>query len=154
MVLLQTKKELASFLNSCFTYILLLFFKYFILIMIDKKKLKEQYKNMIPPKGVFIIKNNKNNKIFMGSSLNLKSIDFKNFMMLDSGLHFNSELQKDWNIFGKDSFSFEILELLDIKDDTEYNYDEDLKILEMIWFDKLKPIADNGYNKNEKIRLV
>ena len=122
--------------------------------MIDKKKLKEDYKNMIPAKGIFSIKNNKNGKTFLGSSLNLHGVLNKNKFILKMGSHKNERLQKDWNVFGEESFTFEILETLAIKEDTNYNYDEDLKILEMIWVEKYKPFAEKCYNRNENIRTV
>jgi hypothetical protein len=122
--------------------------------MIDKKKIKEEYKRMIPAKGVFMIKNNKSGKVFLGSTLNLYNILERSRFILNMGCHENEHLQKDWNISGEKSFSFEILETLQLKDDTTYNYDEDLKILEMIWIDRFKPLKEKCYNESERIRTV
>jgi hypothetical protein len=123
--------------------------------MIDKKKLKEEYKNVIPEKGIFAIKNNKNGRVFLGSSLNLNGIFPKYKFMLNMGdYRFNEELQKDWKKYGEDAFSYQILEKLELKEDINYNYDEDLKILEMLWIEKFQPFSENCYNKNEKIRTV
>ena len=122
--------------------------------MVDKKKLKEQFKTMIPEKGVFIFKNKVNGKVFLGSSLNLKNKDISIKLMLKNGNHFNSDLQNDWNMFGEESFEYEILEKLELKDNPDYDYKDDLSILEMIYLDKFKPNQDNCYNKTEKIRLV
>ena len=66
----------------------------------------------------------------------------------------NESLQSDWNTFGEEAFSYEILEKLEIKDDVNYNYDEDLQILELIWIDKFQPFSEKCYNKNERIRTV
>ena len=122
--------------------------------MIDKKKLKEEYKNIIPKKGIFAIKNNKNGKVFLGSSLNLNGIFPRYKFMLNMGGYYNEELQKDWKTYGEDAFSYQILETLEIKEDKNYNYDEDLKILEMLWIEKFQPFNEKCYNKNEKIRTV
>jgi hypothetical protein len=122
--------------------------------MIDKKKLKQDYKNTIPDKGVFAIKNTKNGKVFLGGSLNLYNIDGRNKFRLNTGSHYNERLQKDWNTYGEGAFTFEILEKLKLKDDVNYNYDEDLKILEMMWVGKFQPIAEKLYNENENIRTV
>jgi hypothetical protein len=122
--------------------------------MIDKKKLKEQYKSMVPPKGIYCVKNIQNGKIFLASSLNLKGVLNKHKMQLAVGTHFNTSLQQDWNVFGENAFNFEILEELEIKEDPSYDYEDDLKLLEMIWLEKFPPLSEYSYNKTEKIRTV
>lgn len=122
--------------------------------MIDKKRLKEEYKRMIPPMGVFMIKNKNSGLVFLGSSLNLKSVLDKHKMLLSANMHMNSRLQRDWNESGADAFEFAIAETLEPKDDPDYNYSEDLSILEMLWIDKYRPIDEKLYNKSEKIRGV
>jgi hypothetical protein len=123
-------------------------------VMVDKKKLKEEYKSKVPDKGVFAVKNNKNGKVFLGSSLNLHGVLNKNKFVLNMSSHKNENLQKDWKTFGEEAFSFEILETLEIKDDAGYDYDEDLEILEMMWVEKFRPFEKNCYNQDEKIRTV
>ena len=122
--------------------------------MIDKKKLKEEYKNMVPPKGVFAFRNIKTGRVFLGSSLNLKNKDATLKMMLKVGNHFNRALQEDWNKYGEESFEYEILETLELNEDPTYNYNEELEILEMLWIDKFQPFSEKCYNTKEKIRLV
>lgn len=122
--------------------------------MIDKKRLKEEYKRMIPPMGVFMIKNKNSGLVFLGSSLNLKSVLDKHKMLLSANMHMNSRLQRDWNESGAEAFEFAIAETLEPKDDPDYNYSEDLSILEMLWIDKYRPIDEKLYNKSEKIRGV
>jgi hypothetical protein len=122
--------------------------------MIDKKKLKEEYKTVVQPKGIFALRNTENGKVFLGSSLNLKNKDLTLKMSLNNGNHFNFALQEDWNKCGEDAFIYEVLETLELKDDTTYNYSEDLEILEMLWVDKFRPLSEKTYNKKEKIRLV
>lgn len=122
--------------------------------MIDKKKIKEEYKNTIPPKGIYIIKNNKNGRVFLGSTLNLHGVLNRNRFILNMGSHKNERLQKDWKTFGEETFTLEIVETLKIHDDPKYNYDEDLKILEMIWTEKYKPFSEKCYNTNDRIRTV
>lgn len=122
--------------------------------MIDKKKVKQEYKNIIPEKGVFAVKNTKNGKVFLGGSMNLYNVLERNKMRLNFGNHFNEQLQKDWKIYGEEAFTFEILEKLKPNDDMNYDYDEDLRILELIWVDKFRPLSEKTYNENEKIRIV
>lgn len=117
--------------------------------MLDKKELKKQYKQTLPQMGIYRIKNLVNGKIFLGSSLNLhgKSNSFK--FQLKSGLHVNSELQKDFNTFGEDNFVFEIVDTLEPKEDISYNYGDDLQVFLEMWMDKLQPYDQVGYNKKK-----
>lgn len=59
--------------------------------------------------GIYIIKNLINNKVYVGSSINLNSREYKHFWMLDKGMHDNHYLQQSYNKHGKDSFIFEIV---------------------------------------------
>ena len=59
----------------------------------------------------------------------------------------NKELQKDWNQYGKDNFTFDILEKLKKNTDNPYfNEKEALNELEEKWVEKLQPYGDNGDN--------
>ena len=120
--------------------------------MIDKKQLKEDFKNYVPDKGIFAIKNIKSGRVFLGSSLNMHDILKKHKFVLDTGTHRNFKLQEEYTTLGSENFTFEVLEKLIIKDDIGYNYEEDLQILEMLWIDKFRPLEVNCYNSNEKIR--
>jgi hypothetical protein len=64
----------------------------------------------------------------------------------------NKDLQEDFNKIGLDNFTFEIIDLLEPKEDTKMDYTDDLKMLEEIWIDKLQPFDENGYNKRKIIR--
>ncbi len=113
----------------------------------NKKELKKKYKETLPPMGIYQIKNLINGKIYVssGKNLNGKSNSWK--FQLNSGTHFNRELQSDFNKYGEDNFVFEIIDHLDPKEDLNYDYTEDLKILEEMWIEKLQPFGDKGYNK-------
>lgn len=110
-----------------------------------KKELKQLYKETPIEAGVYQIKNNKNNKIYIGSTKNLKTLNGLKFM-LENGGGTNKKLQKDWSHFGKDAFSFEILEILKKKDDLYYNEKEALEKLEEKWLEQLQPYGERGYN--------
>ncbi len=114
----------------------------------DKKKLKKQYLQSIPPMGIFQIKNIANGKLFIGSSKNLKgklnSIKFQ----LEMGSYINKNLQQDFNTYKENNFLFEVIDFLEPKEDPDYDYTDDLNLLEEMWLDKLQPYGDRGYNKN------
>ncbi|MFZ5515285.1 MAG: GIY-YIG nuclease family protein [Candidatus Zhuqueibacterota bacterium] len=115
--------------------------------MIDRKQARQHYKQTPRPAGVILIKNLVNGKMFIDSSPNLNVAFNKHKAQLKFGSHRNQRLQQDWNQFGPDNFSFEILEQLKLQEDVNYNYTDDLKILRQIWLDKLQPFDDRGYNK-------
>jgi len=89
--------------------------------------------------GIYKIQNITDNKVYIGSSVDIKSRQYKHFWMLTLGSHYNSHLQSSYNKFGKDSFIFEILELCN----TEY-----LVSLENKYIDLYNSIDSTyGYNQ-------
>lgn len=60
--------------------------------------------------GVYIIINNMNQKIYVGSSNDLKRRRREHFSRLRINEHNNLHLQRSFNKYGEDSFTFEILE--------------------------------------------
>ena len=105
-----------------------------------------KYKQTIQPMGIFYIKNMKNGKIYIGSAKNLKGKINRNKFQLKNGLHFNKEMQKDFNEIGEEGFSFDILDYLKPKEDLNYDYTDELIILEEMWLEKLQPYDEKGYN--------
>jgi len=118
--------------------------------MKTRKELKEEYKQMKYQMGVFQIKNKINNKVFIGSSTDLKAIWFAQKLQLDVGMHQNSELQKEWKEYGANNFIFEILEEIKQKEDEETNYAKEVKALEQLLIEELQPFGDKGYNRKKQ----
>ncbi len=116
------------------------------------KEIKREYKERKKPAGVFQVKNTANGKVFLGSSLNLEGPLNRHKFTLSNGSHRNEALQKDWNTYGPDKFVFEILEVVKVTDDPNFDVMDELTLLEQIWLEKLQPFGDRGYNKDEKIR--
>jgi hypothetical protein len=110
-----------------------------------RKELIRLYKEMKPEAGVYQIKNTKNQKIFIASTVNLKTMNGKR-MMLDGGTHKNKKLQEEWNKFGGEAFLLEVLEILKEKEDGFFDKTEELKKLENKWLEKLQPYGEHGYN--------
>lgn len=119
--------------------------------MKTKKELKEEYKEIKFKIGVFQIQNSINKKIYIESSNDLISIWKRHKFQLNCGNHPNTELQKDWKEFGEDNFSFEILS--EIKhNDNQNKYDaKELKLLEEMFLEEIKPFNERGYNR-EKVK--
>ena len=118
-----------------------------------KAELKQLFKELENQAGIYQIKNIKNQKVLILSTPNFKTINGKQFQ-LEMGGFMNKDLQKEWNEYGKDAFVFEVLEVLEKKEDGRYagGY-SDLKTalekLEEKWLDKLQPFGELGYNKRK-----
>jgi group I intron endonuclease len=114
--------------------------------------IKREYKESAKQAGLFVIKNSVNGKIYLGSSLNLHGPLNKHRFMLSMRSHLNKMLQQEWKEFGADSFTFEIVEVVENKDDPNFSIEDELTLLEEIWAEKLQPFGELGYNRNGKIR--
>lgn len=114
-----------------------------------KKELKQKYKEMKTPMGVFIIKNNMNGKAFIGVSKDTKSILNRDKFQLKMGAHRIKELQSDWREYGEEAFTFEVIEDLPYDEKEEkLDYTEELEIMKMLWIEKL--IQDGSVQLYEK----
>lgn len=120
--------------------------------MATRSELKRQYKESERQAGVFQIKNTINGRVFLGSSLNLHGPLNKHRFALKLGGHPCAALQKDYNQHGADAFVFEILEVVEKKDDLGFSVEEELKRLETRWLTALAPIGERGYNRDARIR--
>ncbi len=123
----------------------------------NKKDLKREYKETRQTMGVFQIRNLTNEKVFVGSSLNLDGILNRHKFALNAGSHQNKALQADWNEFGAENFAFEILEELEPRENLDNK--RELNFLEDLWLEKLQPYGERGYNerkmtREERLRMI
>ncbi|MBS1631324.1 MAG: GIY-YIG nuclease family protein [Bacteroidetes bacterium] len=101
--------------------------------MKTKKENKEVFKNTKFRIGIFQIKNKKDNKLFLNTSIDLDRAYNSHKFQLNNWLHPNKALQTDWEKLGSDNFVFIVIDEL-ITDDTmtEMKIKSDLKeLLEM-----------------------
>src|SRR5437588_1377253 len=94
--------------------------------------------NPIPEtSGIYRIVCKSTGKMYIGSSANLRIRQYNHFRELRLMIHPNQKLQRAWNKYGPDAFTFEIVELA-------------LPLLllerEQYWLDKLKPFGNKGFN--------
>ncbi|RPF48164.1 hypothetical protein EDD70_0977 [Hydrogenoanaerobacterium saccharovorans] len=103
-----------------------------------KKEILKEYKERAITGGAYVITNKVTGKMLLMCETDLKGSQNRfNFMSM-TGSCFNSKLQKDWNEFGARSFTFTILEELEMKETQNIvEFKEDLKILEELWREKL-----------------
>lgn len=116
-----------------------------------RKELNREYIERVKPAGIYQVKNIANGKMLLGSSLNLEGPLNRHKFMLKIGSHTNKTLQADWNELGQNTFVFEVLEEVKMKEDPNFNLQDELTLLEMIWLEKLQPV-ESGYNLNARIR--
>ena len=96
--------------------------------------------------GVFLIRNNLNDKLFLAAGLDLHGIINRHKFQLKNGTHPNKQLQTDWNHLGSDNFAFEIVDELTPREGVEFDSRKELNFLEKLWLEKLQPFGDRGYN--------
>ena len=111
------------------------------------KELTQQYKNASRPLGVFLIRNNHTNRVFLAGGIDLRGTMNRHKFQLASGTHPNRELQADWNRLGANSFEFEIIEELEPRSEPSFDLKAELEFMEKMWLDRLKPYGVMGYNK-------
>ena len=113
------------------------------------KSLKRDYKEMPRLTGVYLIKNEKTGKVFIGSSLNVTARINRHKAEFAFGSEKIPGLLDDWNKYGEENFTFDVLEVLEGEYDSDAALKEDLVLLEQIWIEKYNPFGDNGYNALE-----
>jgi hypothetical protein len=109
----------------------------------------KEYKNSVRPMGIVQVRNIRNNRVYLTASANtpgtINSIRFQ----LKMGTFLPSPgLAQAWKEQGEQSFVFEVLDELKPVDDPAYDYQDDLRALEAMWLEKLKPFGERGYNGN------
>lgn len=124
-----------------------------------KKELKREYQQNHTPMGVFQIRNIANDKLFIGTALNLQGAINSSRFQLNAGSHPSKTLQSEWREFGSDSFVFEILDELTPTEGPAHDYRADLAFLEEFWLEKAEPYGERGYNERkkgteERLRLI
>ena len=112
-----------------------------------RKELIKEYKNSLRPMGIVQVRNLRDNRVYLTASANtpgtINSIRFQ----LRMGTFLPSPgLAKDWKELGEENFAVEVLDTLKPVDDPAWDYRDDLKALEEMWMEKLKPFGERGYH--------
>ena len=87
--------------------------------------------------AIYEIRNTANGKVYVGSAMNLARRFIEHKRDLKRGTHVNCKLQNAWNKYGKDAFTFSVIE--------EVSKLEDLIGREQFWIDS-KDVIRAGYN--------
>lgn len=104
-------------------------------------------------RGIYKITNKINGKVYIGESLDIYNRWKKHIIDLKNNSHHSYKLQKDWNIYGKNNFKFEIE--LDITNDYIKNgiLETVLLVYESIYINKYNSIKE-GYNIENTLEEV
>jgi len=120
--------------------------------MATKEEMKRAYKEAPKQAGVFTITNTVEGKVFLGKAMNLHGPLNRHRFQLEMGMHPNRGLQADWKRLGADAFTFEIAEVVRIKDTPGFDLEEELLLLESVWVEKLKPFGARGYHQEKDFK--
>lgn len=113
----------------------------------NRKKMIKEYKNSLRPMGIVQIKNIENGRVYITASANTTgTINSIRFQLKMGSFSPSPALTKEWKEMGEQSFVFEVLDELKPVDDPAYDSRDDLKALETIWMEKLKPFGERGYH--------
>src|ERR1044071_3912792 len=112
----------------------------------NRKQLIREYKESQRPMGVYRVYCSVNAKSLVGTSTDLPSMLNRQQSQLRMGGHPNKMLQSDWNEHGAEAFEFEVLDTLEAPAREGYDPKADLRTLEEMWLDKLRPYGEGGYN--------
>lgn len=109
-----------------------------VLKMDRKKELKKEYLEAGTTAGIVSLRCKVNGRVFLTARPNINGAFNRTRIQLETGRHFVSALQKDWNEFGKDNFVYEVLDTLKGADPAE------LEELRELWRDKLSAPPTNA----------
>ena len=107
-----------------------------------RKELVGEFKQNRPEAGVFRIVNRRNNRVLVGSTQNLASMESKLRFARSTGstsaLHL--ALKDDGQKYGVETFELEVLEVLETRpESTSEQIRSDLEVLESLWREKHDP---------------
>ena len=119
----------------------------------DRKAMIREYKERRRPMGVFQVHNHANGKVFVGVSADLPAMLNRQRTQLRLGMHPNRVLQSDWTAQAGESFTFDVLDTLSHTHEPVPDPAADLKVLELMWLEKLAPYGERGYNPAPKAEL-
>jgi hypothetical protein len=112
-----------------------------------RSELKRAYREQGPAAGIFAIRNLTSGKVAVGSAMNVQGALNRFRFELTQRMHRTwPGLQEDWDRLGADSFCFEVLDVLPPPEDPAVDRKEELKVLEALWLERLRPDGEAGYN--------
>ncbi|MEZ5560418.1 MAG: GIY-YIG nuclease family protein [Pseudomonadales bacterium] len=115
-----------------------------------RKALIDEYKRTPKTVGVYVIRNTRNGKCYVGASRDVRARLNRHQRDLKANGERVLALQEDWNRYGGDAFEFETVDTLEPLDRQDYDPGADLEVLEQLWLEKLEPYDARGYNRRRR----
>ncbi len=113
----------------------------------DRRDVIKKYKSGLRPMGIVQVRNIRNNRVYLTASANTTgTINSIRFQLKMGNFLPSPGLAKDWKELGEENFVLEVLDELKPIDDPAHDYRDDLKALETMWLEKLKPFGEQGYH--------
>ena len=98
-----------------------------------RKAINNEYKARRLKGGVYTITNKVNGKYLIGYAANLKSMQSRFQFAITAGSTVHPKLQRDWDEYGPQAFTFDVLEELEQKpDQSQAEFVDELKTLEQL----------------------
>ena len=113
----------------------------------NRKALIREYKQTPRTMGVGIVRNTTSGKALVVAGRDLPALLNRERAQLRLNAHPNRALQADWNSLGPDAFEFLVLDTLSPRDVPDYDPTDDLRALEELWLEKLRPFEPGGYHR-------
>ena len=113
----------------------------------DRRDAIKEYKKTVQPMGIVQVRNLRDNRVYLTASANtMGTINSIRFQLKMGNFLPSAGLAKDWKELGEENFVVEVLDELKPVDDPAHDYRDDLKALEAMWLEKLKPFGERGYH--------
>ena len=117
----------------------------------SRRELIRAYKESRRPMGVYQVRNTRDGRLLVARTVDLPSALNRERAALRFGAHQNAALQRDWNALGPDAFAFEALDTLTPPEgQPAYDPADDLRVLEAMWLERLRPWGERGYLRAPK----
>jgi len=115
-----------------------------------RAQVRRAYKERAKQPGVFRVVNTANGRVFLGSGLDLHAPINRVTFELDMNIGRNTDMKRDLETFGRDSFIVEVLETVEPRDEPDFDPKRELEVLERKHLAELD--WNTAYNKDDRIR--
>lgn len=98
-----------------------------------RRDISRRARDAFPPMGIYAIRDKETGEVLVASSRNVHGAMNRIQFELRMRSHPNKVLQAKWDRSGPGRFDFEIIELLKEREDSNFDYVEELRTLEQIY---------------------
>jgi hypothetical protein len=105
--------------------------------MRTRSELKEEYRKLRPPMGVFVVRNLRSGRFQVHAALDLRAGMNRLRTELRFSSHRNQDLQEDWRTLGPEAFEIRPLDELAPRDAPGWTPGDDLEELASMWRERL-----------------